>query len=72
VPLQKVTADLKKIKRGLIAAGVARNLIESIETRALRSGRRQTETAAEAIALLDRRFPWLRGCELRTTRRPAA
>ena len=26
------------------------------------------ETAAEAIALLDRQFPWLRGAEYRTSR----
>ena len=30
------------------------------------------ETAAEAIARLDRQFPHLRGAELRTPRRPAA
>ena len=30
------------------------------------------ETAAEAIQVLDRQFPWLRGVERRSTRRPTA
>jgi len=42
VALDKVNADLREVKRGLIAGGVPSNLISSVETRALRSGRRQT------------------------------
>ena len=42
VALDKVNADLRKSKKGLVAGGLPANLISSVETRALKSGRRQT------------------------------
>lgn len=40
--LEKVDKDLRDLKRHLRAAGYPNNLLSAIETRALRSGRRQT------------------------------
>jgi hypothetical protein len=40
--LADLNADLKTVKRGLREAGVPTKLISAVETRALRSGRRQT------------------------------
>src|SRR5208282_5274771 len=42
VALEKINADLRKAKKGLIAGGLPAALISSVETRALKSGRRQT------------------------------
>jgi len=40
--LEMITADLRNLKRVLVSSRFPRNLIGAIETRALRSGRRQT------------------------------
>jgi len=47
-------------------------LARKLETPPLAPPEHTPETAREASALLDERFPWLRGAELRTARRRAA